>query len=98
VQLADGYRSRAMAFARTARTLNGMAVEQEYLTRAAEAYRQAIDLYSKVLGYADAPRSLRAAQRGLEQVEQRKGELSGAAVPRGVPQGLRPASPQAVQQ
>jgi len=80
VQLADGYRSRAMAFARTARTLSGMAVEQEYLARAAEAYRQAIDLYSKVLGYADAPRSLRAAQRGLEQIEQRKGELSPQSV------------------
>ncbi len=29
VQLADGYRSRAMAFARTARTLSGTAVEQD---------------------------------------------------------------------
>jgi hypothetical protein len=80
VQLADGYRSRAMAFARTARTLSGMAVEQEYLTRSADAYRQAIDLYSKVLGYAEAPRSLRAAQRGLEQIEQRKNELSPQSV------------------
>jgi len=97
VQLADGYRSRATAFARTARTLSGMAVEQEYLTRATEAYRQAIDLYSKVLGYADAPRSLRAAQRGLEQVEQRRVELSGASVRPPSPQAVRPASPQAVQ-
>jgi serine/threonine protein kinase len=79
VQLADGYRSRALGFARTARTLTGMAVEQKYLTRSAEAYRQAIDLYSKVLGYPDAPRSLRAAQRGLEYVEQRTRELSGAS-------------------
>src|SRR3989442_3235886 len=36
VQLADGYRSRAMAFARTARTLSGMAVAHAYLTRATE--------------------------------------------------------------
>src|SRR5438067_11352640 len=86
-----------MAFARTARTLSGMAVEQEYLTRATEAYRQAIDLYSKVLGYAGAPRSLRAAHRGLEQVEQRRVELSGASARRPSPQAVRPASPQAVQ-
>ena len=97
VQLADGYRSRALAFARTARTLSGMAVEQEYLTRSAEAYRQAIDLYSKVLGYADAPRSLRAAQRGLDQVEQRKGEVSGASGRPDTPPASRLAAPQAVQ-
>jgi hypothetical protein len=76
VQLADGYRARGMAFARTARTLAGMAQEQEYLTRAAEAYRQAIDLYAKVIGYGDVPRTLRATQRALEQVEQRKADVS----------------------
>jgi len=97
VQLADGYRSRAIAFARTARRRSGMAVEQEYLARSAEAYRQAIDLYSKVLGYADAPRSLQAAQRGLEQIEQRKRELSGAPARPDRAPALRLAAPQAVQ-
>jgi hypothetical protein len=96
VQLADGYRSRATTFARTARTLSGLAAEQEYLSRSAEAYRQAIDLYSTVLGYADAPRSLRAAQFGLEQAEQRRGELSGPVRP-GTPRPFRSASPQAAQ-
>jgi serine/threonine protein kinase len=96
VQLADGYRSRATTFARTARTLSGLAAEQEYLSRSAEAYRQAIDLYSTVLGYADAPRSLRAAQLGLEQAEQRRGELSGPVRP-GTPRPFRSASPQAAQ-
>ena len=76
VQLADGYRARADTFARTARTLAGMPQEQEYLTRAAEAYRQAADRYSNALGFGDAPRSLRLAQRGLRQVEQRLAELS----------------------
>jgi serine/threonine protein kinase len=75
-QLADGYRSRAESLARTARTLSGMAQEEEYLTRAAEAYRQALDLYSKVLGFAGVPRNLRVAQRGLKQVEQRIADLS----------------------
>ena len=72
MQLADGYRSRALAFARTARTQGGMAAQQDYLARSADAYRQAIDLYSRALGYADARRSLRVAQHGLEQVEQQR--------------------------
>ena len=75
VQLADGYRSRATTFARAAKSAAGMAQEQEYLTRAAEAYRRAIELYAKVLAYGDASRSMRAAQRGLEQVEQRIADL-----------------------
>jgi hypothetical protein len=85
-----------MTFARTARTLSGLAAEQEYLRRSAEAYRHAIDLYSTVLGYPDAPRSLRAAQLGLEQAEQRRGELSGLVRP-GTPRPVRFASPQTAQ-
>jgi hypothetical protein len=96
VQLADGYRSRAMTFARTARTRSGLASEQEYLRRSADAYRQAIDLYSTVPGYADAPRSLRASQLGLEQAEQRRGELSGPVRP-GTPRPYRLAPPQAAE-
>jgi len=96
-QLADGYRSRAAALARTARTLSGRAVEQKYLTRSADAYRQAVDLYSRVPGYADSPRNLRAAQRGLEQVEQRKRELSGVPGRTGKAPSFRLAAPQAAQ-
>jgi hypothetical protein len=96
VQLADGYRARAMTFARTARARSGLAAEPEYLRRSADAYRQAIDLYSTVPGYADAARSLRAAQLGLEQAEQRSGELSGP-VRLGTPRPYRLASPQAAE-
>jgi eukaryotic-like serine/threonine-protein kinase len=85
VQLADGYRTRAMAFARSARTVAGMPQEQEYLTRSAEAYRRAIDLYSKVLAYGDVSRSMRATQRGLAQVEQRIVDLSGGTTQPAVP-------------
>ena len=85
-QLADGYRSRAESLARTARTLSGMAQEEEYLTRAAEAYRQALDLYSKVLGFAGVPRNMRVAQSGLKQVEQRIADLSRDADPTSAPQ------------
>jgi hypothetical protein len=77
-QLADGYRVRAMALAGRARTENDRGVAQEYLARSSDAYRSAIDLYSKAGGVA-GPGSLRAARRGLEQVEQRKAEFSGAA-------------------
>jgi tetratricopeptide (TPR) repeat protein len=76
VQLADGYRARGDAFARTARTLTGMPQEQEYLTRAIEAYRRAVDGYSKALAFADVPRSLRQTQRALAQIEQRLSELT----------------------
>ena len=76
VQLADGYRARGDTFARTARTLAGMEQEPDYLTRAADAYRQAIERYSKAIAFGGVPRSLRLAQRGLRQVEQRLSDLA----------------------
>ena len=85
VQLADGYRARGDTFIRTARTLTGEPQEREYLTRAAEAYREAIDRYSRALGFGDAPRSLRQAQRSLRQVEQRVAELSAPSGDAGEP-------------
>jgi serine/threonine protein kinase len=93
VQLADGYRTRGDTFARTARTLAGMAEEQDYLTRAADAYRQAVDRYSTALAFGDAARSLRLAQRGLRQVQQRLAELSE---PPSQPAEQAPASPREV--
>jgi tetratricopeptide (TPR) repeat protein len=84
-QLADGYRTRGDLFAQTAHSLEDMPQEQEYLARAADAYRQAVDRYSKVIGYADVPRSLRLAQRGLAQVEQRLADLSGPRQPAPAP-------------
>jgi tetratricopeptide (TPR) repeat protein len=97
VLLADGYRSRGLVFARTARTLSGMAAQQDYLARSAEAYRQAIGLYSGALGYPDARRSLRAAQRGLEQVEQRRIESSTPPGQSGTVRPFRLAAPHDVQ-
>jgi serine/threonine-protein kinase len=78
-QLADGYRTRGDTFVTTARTLTGMGQEHEYLTRAAEAYRQALELYGKALGFADVPRNMRLTQRGLARVEQRLAELAHPA-------------------
>jgi tetratricopeptide (TPR) repeat protein len=87
-QLADGYRARAEALARTARTLGGMPQEEEYLMRSAEAFRQSLELYAKALSFAGVPRNLRQAQRELKQVEQRIDEISrGAAAPSDIQPG-----------
>jgi tetratricopeptide (TPR) repeat protein len=79
-QLADGYRARGETLARIARTLGGLAQEQDYLTRAAEAYRRALDLYAKVVSFADVARTMRLTQRALDQVEQRLAVLSRPSV------------------
>lgn len=75
-QLGDGYRARAETLARTARTLSGLPQEQEYLTRAAEAYRQALEFYSNAIGFGDVPLNVRTAQRRLTQIEERLTQLS----------------------
>jgi len=96
-QLADGYRSRAESFVRTAHTFSGMAQEQESLTRAAEAYRQALELYSRVLSFAGVSRNMRAAQRGLTQVEQRMADLSrGTIQPSSLPARVSSSSVQSL--
>jgi hypothetical protein len=79
-QLADGYRARADALTKTARTLAGLPQEQDNLTRAAEAYRQSLDLYAKVVSFADVARTMRQTQRALSQVEQRLELLSRPAI------------------
>jgi hypothetical protein len=71
VQLADGYRARGETLARTAATLRGMTQEEDYLTRAAEAYREAMSLYGKVIDYANTAANLRRTDRLLKQVEDR---------------------------
>jgi eukaryotic-like serine/threonine-protein kinase len=76
VQLADGYRARADSFMRTAQTLSGMPQEHDYLTRASEGYQQALELYTKAIGFGDTPRSIRATQRRASQVEERLAELA----------------------
>jgi len=79
VQLADGYRTRAEALTRTARTLEGMAQEQEYLTRAVDAYKESLMLYAKAAAVPGVARTIRNAERGLKQVEQRLADLSRPA-------------------
>jgi serine/threonine protein kinase len=77
-QLADGYLARGNTLARNARQLSGIPQERDYLTRSAEAFRQALELYSKAISFGGVPANIRQAQRALNQVEQRLAELSRA--------------------
>ncbi len=62
-QLADGYLARAEKLA--------AGEDLESLNRAAAAYSLAIDNYSKAGPFANAPHQLKAAQRGLRQIQER---------------------------
>jgi hypothetical protein len=76
LQLAEGYRERGDALARSARQLAGMPQEESHLVRAVAAYEQALALYSKIAGSGDATRQVRLTQRGLDRVRQRMNELT----------------------
>jgi serine/threonine protein kinase len=95
-QLGDGYRFRGETLARSARHVAGMTKERDYLTRAADAYRLAIEHYSKASDYANVSRSLGLAQRRLDQVQQRISEIDDPPVKELLPRsadGIVPDSP-----
>jgi hypothetical protein len=75
LQLAHGYWRRAESLARTARKLADLPQEQEYLTRAADDYRQALALYDAAVS-SDVAERIRLAQRGLARVAERLQLLS----------------------
>jgi len=75
-QLADGYRARADTMVRTADTLKGMPQERDYLSRAADAFREALTRYSSVPGFGNAAIQIRDTQRRLDRVEARLAELA----------------------
>ena len=75
-QLADGYRARGETLWRTAQTLRGMPQERDYLTRAADAYREALTRYSSTPGFGNAAQGIRETQGRLDRVELRLTELS----------------------
>ena len=76
IQLADGYRARAESLSRTAQTLKGMPQERDYLSRASDAFREALTRYGTVAGFGNAAQSLRDTQKRLDRVEERLAELS----------------------
>jgi predicted Ser/Thr protein kinase len=75
-QLADGYHARAESLSRTAQTLKGLPQERDYLSRAADAFREALTRYGTVAGFGNAAQRLRDTQRRLDRVEARLAELS----------------------
>jgi hypothetical protein len=75
IQLADGYRTRGETLTRTARTLEGLPQESEYLQRAVESLRQALTLYSSVPGSGVAV-SVARTQRAIERIELRLADLA----------------------
>jgi hypothetical protein len=75
-QLADGYRARAESLSRTAQSLKGMPQERDYLSKASDAFRDALTRYSSVAGFGNAAKSIRETQKRLDSIEQRLAELS----------------------
>jgi tetratricopeptide (TPR) repeat protein len=86
-QLADGYRARGNVLVRNARGLAGLPQERDYLSRAADAYRQALALYPKAGTFANVPGNIRLTQRALDQVQRRIDELSAAPAGPAAPAG-----------
>jgi hypothetical protein len=77
--LADGYRSLGNAMVRTARQLENLPQERDYLSRAAEAYRLALAHYGNAGSLANVPPNIARTQRALLQVEEGLGEGVTAA-------------------
>ena len=84
-QLADGYRARGETLMRTARQLEGMPQESEYLQRASESLREALTLYGRVPAFGGVAVSLRRVHRALEQIDLRLADISEPDEPVVVP-------------
>jgi hypothetical protein len=72
--LADGYRARGNSLVRSARQLNGLPQEHEYLSKAAEAYRLALSHYGNAPNTGPVPQNVARTQRALVEVESILGE------------------------
>lgn len=71
VQLADGYRVRGDSLWLTARQYVDMPQESEYLQRAADAYKQALELYERIPAFPGVATNLRRTRRALELIDER---------------------------
>jgi hypothetical protein len=76
-QLADGYRKRGEALEKAAADLRGMPQEREFLVRARDAYRHALDLYTGIAAYADTPANIRMTQRHIDVLDRKLLESTG---------------------
>jgi eukaryotic-like serine/threonine-protein kinase len=78
-QLAGGYVERGDSLWQSARGLRGMPQERDYLTRATEAYQQALDLYTGVPTFTGVPAGVRRTHAGLQRAKGRLGEIDGSS-------------------
>lgn len=69
VQLADGYRSRAERWRREAIEVRGLEQERACLQKAADDYRQSLDLYQRAIGFGEAGSRVRVIQGRLDEVQ-----------------------------
>jgi hypothetical protein len=75
-QLALAYDNRGEALEASARTASEIPQSVDYLTRAAQAYRQSLALSETVIDYGNAAEHMVVVRRRLERVERRLAELS----------------------
>ncbi|HET9270148.1 MAG TPA: serine/threonine-protein kinase [Vicinamibacterales bacterium] len=78
-QLAGGYQDRGDSLWQSARGLRGMPQERDYLSRAENAYQQALDLYAGIAAFSGVPSSVRRTQAGLQRVKGRLEDIDGSS-------------------
>jgi hypothetical protein len=74
-QRAEAYRRLGERLWRESTSIKGLPQEDDVLDRAAEADREALKLYSAIIGYGDAAAQVTRTQRHLRTIEDRKVEL-----------------------
>jgi tetratricopeptide (TPR) repeat protein len=84
-QLADGYRTRGERLWHTARQLADLPQEPDYLQRAADAYKQAQDLYGRIPAFPGVAINLRRTGSALEDINRRIAERMEHTIEPGEP-------------
>jgi serine/threonine protein kinase len=74
-QRAEAYRRLGERLWRESISIKGLPQEDDVLDRAADADREALKLYSAIIGYGDAAAQVTRTQRHLRTIEDRKIEL-----------------------
>jgi eukaryotic-like serine/threonine-protein kinase len=78
-QRAEAYRRRGERLWRESISIKDLPQEDEVLERAAEADREALKLYARIIGYGDAAAQVTRTQRHLRTIEDRMTELEVAS-------------------
>lgn len=79
--LADGYTSRADRLFWESRKMRGLPQERDQIQRAANDYKEALDLYNSIVPYGTASQSVARVESSLESVKFRLSEIdSGQAI------------------